>query len=106
MAALDEIDWVQLRSVPRPPSAPGPDAAPAHLMAGLTASHAEMLAGGNGGPAAFAVAWLRIPGEEQLRFLVGGCPRLPLLGEAALRSGGEVPVLYPPGATGARLPGG
>ncbi len=106
MAALDEIDWVQLRSVPRPPSAPAPDPAPAQLMAGLTASHAEMLAGGNGGPAAFAVAWLRIPGEEHMRFLVGGCPRLPLLGEAAACSGGEVPVLYPPGATGARLPGG
>src|SRR4051812_3884117 len=100
MSALDGIDWGQILSFSRPPLPPAPDAAPAQLLAGLMASHAEMLAGGNGEPAAFAVAWLRVPGEEQLRFLVGGCPRVPLLGEAALRSGGEVPVLYPPGATG------
>ena len=89
---LDEFSFHRMLSAPRKPDDPSVlDPVPAQLFAALSGAHAE-LSGEDG--AAVAVAWCRMPGEEQFRFLVGGRPYFPPAGN------GSGPLLYPPGATG------
>ncbi|MEU4740686.1 ATP-binding protein [Actinosynnema sp. NPDC023658] len=92
MSLLEGFSWHQVLSAPRLPDDPAvPDPVPAQLFAALSGAHAE-LSGDTG--AAIAVAWCRLPGEDRLRFLVGGRPYFPPAGK------GGGPLLYPPGSTG------
>lgn len=101
MRTLEGFRWYRLRSAPRQPDKPAQsDPTAGQLFAALVAAHAELLDCDGAEPAALAVAWIRPPGEEQIRFLVGGRPFFPPAGSQAAEEAAEVPVLYPPGARG------
>ncbi|MEU5692779.1 ATP-binding protein [Actinosynnema sp. NPDC020468] len=92
MGLLDGFAFHRVLSAPRPPRDPAvPDPVPAQLFAALSGAHAEL---SDDAGSAIAVAWCRLPGDERLRFLVGGRPYFPPAGK------GGGPLLYPPGATG------
>ncbi|MFD6106769.1 helicase HerA-like domain-containing protein, partial [Nocardia salmonicida] len=104
---LERFEFHRMTSTPRPYAEPNDaeredvtdDRIAAQLFAGLTAAHAGLTEDEDG---AFAVAWDRLPGTRDLRVLVGGAPYLP--GAQRDRGDGEVPVLYPPGSRGRRVP--
>jgi DNA helicase HerA-like ATPase len=103
MGVLDGFTFHQLVSVPKlgdgkddNPERPDPSAA--QLFAALIGAHAELGSDSTPG-AAMAVAWLRTPGAQRLRFLVGGKPHLPA-------ATGDGAVLYPPGARGVPVDAG
>ncbi|MFC9897640.1 ATP-binding protein [Nocardia sp. NPDC127579] len=73
----------------------------AQLFAGLTAAHAEL---GDLDDGALAIAWDRLPGTRELRVLHGGRPVDPSVERSS--AGTELPVLYPPGSRGQRMPAG
>ena len=102
MCRLDEFEFFQLVSAPRPPEN-GPDPTPSQLFAALTAAYAALSAdpGGQGG--AFAVGWLRPPGASRLSFIAGGRPFFPPAAGSRV-TGDLLPILYPPGSVGRRLP--
>ena len=121
MTALDSISWLQLTSVPRPVDETRPTELRRQVFASLAGAHAELL-GGDGRPGgALAFCCVRPAGVRRLQYLVGGSPRFPPAGTAIIpadhdttvgqdpaprydRPGRDVPVLYPPGATGISLP--
>src|SRR5882724_920252 len=96
MGVLDGFTFHQLVSAPRRREGDNPewpDPSAAALFAALIGAHAELGCDSTPG-AAIAVAWLRAPGAQRLRFLVGGKPHLPAA------AGGDGAILYPPGARG------
>lgn len=108
MSALAEFRFHQLTQVPAPrpadeedPRANGaqPRPAPDPLAAALTGAHAELLRAGRG-DGALLVAWVRLPGEPHVRFLVGGRPGFPpaALAPEPDKPDDPRPVLFPPGA--------
>jgi DNA helicase HerA-like ATPase len=107
MTALDLVSWLRLTSVPRPADEAKPGELRRQIFASLAGAHAELLGSGAGQPSGtLAFCCLRPAGVRRLQYLVGGSPRFPpagALGGAQDRSGREVPVLYPPGATGTPL---
>lgn len=94
---LDGFRFHRLLSVPHRRDDPDHQrSTSAQLVAALTAAHAELA--DEADRPAIALAWERLPGDDQLRVLVGGRPFFPPAGEA--RGGGQHPVRYPPGAQG------
>jgi DNA helicase HerA-like ATPase len=104
MTMLDSISWLQLRSVPRPVDETRPGQLRRQIFASLAGAHAELLGGQPGGLLAFCC--VRPAGVRRLQYLVGGSPRFPPASTmaGAADQARDVPVLYPPGATGASVP--
>jgi len=102
MHRWDEFEFFQFVSAPRPPEN-GPDPTPSQLFAALTATHSALSAEPGGQGAAFAFGWLRPPGASRLSFIAGGRPFFPPAGGKNV-AGDLVPILYPPGSVGRRLP--
>lgn len=98
-----EFTCYRLTSVPRQDDDDKrADPVRSQLFAALTAAHAALLPADGGGRPAVVVGLVRPPGREQLSFLVGGRPGFPpAAGESASAT---VPVMFPPGALGVRLP--
>ncbi|MGY1761468.1 ATP-binding protein [Geodermatophilus sp. SYSU D00779] len=102
---LAGFQWLRVVSVPRPPEEPRFDPRPTQLLAAVTASHAG-LQHASGADGALAMAWLRLPDDDQMHFLVGGRPDIPFSTQPALGSGHERTLAYPPGSTGVSVPAG
>ncbi len=110
MTALGSISWLQLKSVPRPVDETRPGELRRQIFASLAGAHAELL-GGDGQPSgALAFCCMRPAGVRRLQYLVGGSPRFPPASalDGTVDPPGsparDIPVLYPPGATGVPLP--
>lgn len=72
------------------------------LLTSLGGAHSTLLAAGRPEPALLA-AWIRDE-DGQVRFLLGGRPRLPLVVNAPRPDGRAPEVLFPPGARAVALP--
>ncbi|MFG1919170.1 ATP-binding protein [Micromonospora sp. NPDC048898] len=81
-----------------------PDDADGAVLAALGGAHSTLLAAGGPAPALLA-AWARDE-TGQVRFLLGGRPRLPLVVEPAEPGGRPPELLFPPGARAFPLPAG
>jgi len=106
---LDSISWLRLTSVPRPVDQARPTELRRQIFASLAGAHAELLGGAGQSTGTLAFCCVRPAGVRRLQYLVGGSPRFPPAGTATLRDGPgsparDVPVLYPPGATGIPAP--
>jgi hypothetical protein len=81
-----------------------PDNPDGPLLTSLGGTHSTLLAAGRGEPALLS-AWVR-DRTGQVRYLLGGRPRLPLVVADPHRDGRPPELLFPPGARAFALPDG
>jgi hypothetical protein len=109
MMPLASLAWYQLTSIPRHDDEVGPDTVRRQIFASLAGAHAELLGDGQPGAGMLAFCCIRAAGARRLQYLVAGAPRFPPAASSpAYDPAGchprDVPILYPPGASGTPLP--
>jgi DNA helicase HerA-like ATPase len=110
MATLNGFDFHRLVRVPAPDHDENggrqQQDEPDRLLAAVAGAHAELVHDNRSPHPALCSAWLKLPGETGMQFVVGGRPVFPPAApeDDSLPKGTPRPMLFPPGATAVAVP--